>query len=264
MSITKTENHSEEAVARLISQFKGKERIEALVTAFVDQYQDLENMSYDMENNRSVNTAVGNQLDQLGEIVDVARGGLDNEDYRKAIITKIAINVSKGTPENLLAIFLLLTEAQRAIYLETHPAEVEIYANENIEYVIKDDGEDAFAFDGGIDGLGFGDIFDADVGGTFAYIEDNDVQALYITCDKVIPAGVRLNWIGWYDGDDGFTFAGDSEGKGFGDALDSTVGGRFGKLIEPNFLFGFASASMRTRGFGDLDDILVGGNFDTL
>lgn len=261
MSITQITDHSDAAVARLAEQFKEKTRISGLIQAFIDQYQLTENMFFDLLNFRSINSAVGAQLDILGAIVGEDRRGRTDEPYRKAIVAKIGINTSKGTPEEVIAIFKFVTNATRVFYLETYPGEIEIYSDVNIEYTLSGNGEDAFAFDGGIDGLGFGDIFDSAIGGTMAYLETNDVIAVYILCDSVIPGGVRLNYVGWFDGDEAFSFDGDTLSKGFGDALDLEVGGKFAEIVEHHMPFSFYSESKRALGFGDVRDNLIGGEF---
>ena len=58
---------------------------------------------------RVVGVAVGAQLDVLGRIVGEARLGDPDANYRLRIKAGILLNVSSGTPEELLAIFRLLT-----------------------------------------------------------------------------------------------------------------------------------------------------------
>lgn len=256
-------DHEDEAINRLAYQFKDKPRIAGLITSFVEQYQIAENVFFDLIQERTLFTAVGDQLDGIGAIVGEARKGRNDTDYRLGIMARIAINTSKGTPENFIAVFALLVSAGRIQYFPYYPAEVEAYADVNIEYTTSADA-DSFAFDGGSDGLGFGDVFDADTGGELAALTAQNIDELYLVLQKVLPGGVRLNYIGWFDGEEAFGFEGDPDSLGFGDALDVTVGGNFAKIVPSTFLFSMDSDSERTFGFGDDEDNLVGGGFDSV
>lgn len=220
------------ALDRLITQFKGKPNIETLLTAFVDQNQEKEDALFGVLNNRWVDTAVGDQLDGLGAIVGQIRGGRTDAQYRLAIQAKIAINTSKGTANEVITIYSLVTGATIVQIYEYFPGHVEIYGNASLEDFLEGDGADAFAFDGGTDGLGFGDVFDSTVGGEFAYLTSYDLDALYSLMDKVLAGGVRLDYLGYFP-DDYFSFDGDPDGLGFGDVFDVTVGGGFATIATP-------------------------------
>lgn len=225
-------DHSDAAVDRLAGQFKNKEKIEGFLRSFTDQVQNFEDVLIQMRDLMTVSTATGAQLDLLGEIVGVTRGGRTDSNYRLAIRAKIAINVSKGTPDEIITIFALLTGATVVQIYEYFPGVVEIYGNVNFAYELLGDGAEAFAFDGGVDGLGFGDVFDSSVGGTFAYLEVHDVDALFEIMDSVLAGGVRLDAMGYFDteGEGAFSFDGDPDGFGFGDFLDETIGGGFATI----------------------------------
>lgn len=225
-------DHSDQAVGRLISQYKEKPRIEGFLRAFVDPFQPLEAALIDLIINRWVYTAVGAQLDVLGVIVDEPRGGRMDQEYRIAIIAKIAINNSKGTPEEVISIFGLLTASTDILLQEYFPGVVWLSGNGNFQFDYTNVGPDAFAFAGGVDGLGFGDYFDPSVGGVFNSLILKNVGALYAIMDSVLAAGVRLDELIQFD-DPAFSFAGDVNGAGFGDYFDTSVGGKFASIIVP-------------------------------
>ena len=54
---------------------------------------------------------------------------------------------------------------------------------------------------------------------------------IFDICQRVIPAGVELIRIAFYDGDDAFAFQGGPLGLGFGDVADPTVGGKLASLL---------------------------------
>lgn len=230
--ITKITDMTEQAVDRLVSQFKGKSRIEGLVESLCGGSQDMEDELYKLLTLRWVSSATGAQLDIIGEIVGQDRQGRTDTPYRIAILAKIGINTSRGVPEQVIAVFGLLFGATDIMLLEFFPGVVDIFADVNILFQLQGDGEGAFAFDGGLDGLGFGDVFDTTVGGTFATLFLYDIASFYALMDKVLSAGVRIGNLGYWTGE-AFSFAGGPSGLGFGDALDSSVGGGFATIAAP-------------------------------
>lgn len=354
MTTPKITTHIADAKARLLSQFKGKPRVEGLIESGAAGYQDIEECFFKMYYERAVNSAVGAQLDIVGEIVGQPRYGWDDDAYRVLIVGKIGANISKGTPEELISIFKMLMKCTRAHYYPYYPAEVYIIGNfapVDVEQLLTDGNMEAddvdewtvvndatltkqsasphggeqnlrVAFNGtanpgasqdmlsvgqwywlrgyarndgnvahtpviynGNDALQalfpFGQWYDFDVifQATSQYLtlgtEFNEagwveydscacrrllidnLQDIYAMCEKVIPVGVKLIGIGWYndnghddiwDGDDEgddddpdgppdeqnnvyFSFDGDDTGLGFGDLLDPTVGGKFASLF---------------------------------
>jgi hypothetical protein len=229
-TIVKIESHVENGLARLASQFKGQERIEGFFEAFIRPLEGLETALISTLNNRWVKTAVGKQLDLLGTIVGEKRRGRNDEQYRIGIIIRIAINTSQGTPENAISIFALVTGATIVNLYEYFPGVVEIYGNANFEYSYENYGPESFAFEGGVDGLGFGDVFDPSVGGVFAGIIFHDIDYLYELMDSVLLAGVRIGQLGIFE-EDPFGFDGDPANLGFGDVNDSTIGGKFARIV---------------------------------
>ena len=107
MKILEDTSHISEALARLLEQFKGKPIIAALLSSYIDQVQDLEIAVYDLFSERLLETAIGDQLDQLGRLVNQPRIG-DDDYYRKLIKARIAINRSNGQIEEMLNIFVLV------------------------------------------------------------------------------------------------------------------------------------------------------------
>ncbi len=102
MGLTKTTDHVTEALAHLITQFKGKPKIASFLTSFVNQIQDFEDAAFGVLLDRWIDSAIGLQLDGVGAIVGEEREGRTDEPYRVAIKSRIQINFSSGTPEDVL------------------------------------------------------------------------------------------------------------------------------------------------------------------
>lgn len=97
-------DHVAAALARLPQQFRGKPKIEALLTALVTPCASLEDALWQLLVERGVDSAIGAQLDQLGGVVGQERGGLSDADYRRYIRARIAANRSRGNFEDLIRV----------------------------------------------------------------------------------------------------------------------------------------------------------------
>lgn len=117
------------ALDRLLEQFKGKPNIEGMLTSYIQQVQDLEETNFSLLNDRSINTAIGNQLDVLGALVNEARLGRDDETYRIAILTRIGINNSEGTPNQIMALLKSIEGSTKVNMWEHFPVSAIYYTN---------------------------------------------------------------------------------------------------------------------------------------
>lgn len=227
--IEKKTTHIEDALARLVYQFRTKTRIRQLVSSLAGPYQDLENVLYDLMDKRILDKAFGAQLDGWGEIVGIARRGKGDTQYRRRIKAQIAINTSRATAGDVFEVLQLLTGAERVWIGEYWPAHVEIFGDVNFEWEHEvEDGD--FSFEGCPDGLGFSDAFDPSLGGEFSQMILYDMEELKGILQDVVAGGVEVTHIGWFNDAVAFSFDGDPKGLGFGDVFDSTIGGEFAKV----------------------------------
>lgn len=104
-------DHEERALARLLQQFRGKPRFEGLIAAHASRMQSCEDMLWDLLVCDSIDTATGAQLDDLGDLVGQLRGQLPDEQYRVFIRARVLVNLSSGTPDELLAIVQMIMAA---------------------------------------------------------------------------------------------------------------------------------------------------------
>ena len=128
MSINKITTHVNDALERLLFQYKDKVRMNGMISSTTEGLQELENTFWDVLTLRWINSASGEQLDRLGAIVVLDRDGRTDEQYRVWLVGKIAINTSKGTPQNLVAAMNLLFGADKSQYIPVYPAGVEAIA----------------------------------------------------------------------------------------------------------------------------------------
>lgn len=117
------------ALRRITSVFEEKTGIRALVGNVPKELTSLEETADQVRDERSVDLAVGVQLDKVGAIVDEPRLGRDDDEYRQAIKYRIFANNSKGTPTNLIQGLKALTSPTDCQYLESYPATALLFTN---------------------------------------------------------------------------------------------------------------------------------------
>jgi hypothetical protein len=109
MAFAQVTDHVAQALAALAEQYKGKPRVEALLTAFVNQVQKAEDGLWTLWSGRQFGASAGAAfLDVCGRIVGEPRSGRSDASYLIALRARILLNVSSGTIEELYAIFALL------------------------------------------------------------------------------------------------------------------------------------------------------------
>ncbi|MCG8433501.1 MAG: DUF2612 domain-containing protein [Gammaproteobacteria bacterium] len=112
---------------KLLTQFKEKPNIEAILRVILKQVQDLEDAAFVLLTGTLLPNAVGNQLDRVGQIVGESRQGRGDADYRVGLSARILLNLSNGTIEELIAIVNVMTSGTAQIDVtEAFPAAFDI------------------------------------------------------------------------------------------------------------------------------------------
>lgn len=95
--------HVSEGLA-LLTGDNAKANIQAILTAWLDQIQSLEDAIFAVYQSRILDNAVGEQLDLLGALVGEPRNNRSDTFYKVGIRVRILVNFSDGTPEDLAKI----------------------------------------------------------------------------------------------------------------------------------------------------------------
>jgi hypothetical protein len=116
-------SHVTEGVALLTSRYKGQPVITGLVTALMARLQVIEASYWALINattlaNHPMAGGPWSILDQLGYLVGVLRNGLDDTDFLALIKLQAKVNRSRGTPEDVLSLGVLMAGVQPPVYLE--------------------------------------------------------------------------------------------------------------------------------------------------
>lgn len=125
MTITENTTHTETGLARLITPFITQPNMRALLTTYLDELQTIETVLIQLLDERWPDTTTSTaMLNILGAIVGQAREDRDNDTYKLWIRGRILVNLSSGTPEELIEIisFLAGLATGELEYTEYYPA----------------------------------------------------------------------------------------------------------------------------------------------
>jgi hypothetical protein len=122
MGYEKKTTHIDEGLDNLVDQFEGSPLFNALLTSFLEQIQDLEDALSDVLTETTVESSVGAQLDALGSIVGEDRAGRNDLQYSTALRARLILNVSEGTPENIIDLIRAIAGDVTVQIFENFPA----------------------------------------------------------------------------------------------------------------------------------------------
>lgn len=119
---TKITDHVVQALARRSQQFKNKTKYENLLSALTQEVQPMEDALWQLFTERTIDTAIGAQLDDIGLIVGQLREGLSDSDYRRLVRARISVNNSQGLVADLIGVSVLIVDdATAEIIIKQQP-----------------------------------------------------------------------------------------------------------------------------------------------
>lgn len=220
-------NHVELAKDRLREQYKNSPNILALIEAWVGEIQELEQVLFDLAEKRTISQGEGIQLDKIGELLNKPRDGRSDADYRIVLLAKVAQNISRGTSEDIIGVFKILTSSAKVQFGNGDLGEIYLLADHSLT--------------------------------------QDQVNFILREMMTVDSAGVRIGAIGSFDPDDSFSMDGTDLAKGYSSVYDTAKGGKFARIMLGNETkFAFDGANTSLGGYGSIYDNLVGGAFDGL
>ena len=102
--VTKKTDYLSPSKEKMLSQFKDKPNIEAVIDVLSKQSEDMDCAIVQVFDARDLSTATDAQLDVIGREVGEVRGELADEVYRALIRARILVNTSNGTFPTLVRI----------------------------------------------------------------------------------------------------------------------------------------------------------------
>jgi hypothetical protein len=119
MSIEQITDYSVNLVL-LQEQYKKSNKLIGIIEADNDQADDLEKALFEIRDEFYLSTAVGVQLDVVGNIFNVNREGMNDNDYREAIESRSTL-VGSGEPEFVIKTLLSIYGATYVNYIPAYP-----------------------------------------------------------------------------------------------------------------------------------------------
>jgi hypothetical protein len=121
VTVTTHTNHTTEAHSLLAEQFKRSAVLATLLKTFIARIQGINEQFGKLVEERRLSSAVGFQLNGLGQIVGAGRFGSDDGAYRTKIAAKIKLNLSSGTPNQIIELLSLATLQANTFHLREYP-----------------------------------------------------------------------------------------------------------------------------------------------
>lgn len=231
MLATQITTHVQDALNRLLQQYKGQPQLADFITSLVTQIQNLEDAIFSLDAGRQVFNAIGEQLDNLGTLVDFPRNALPDDQYLLFILGKIGENFSDTTADKVSQVYAVLLNSGLVQEQDLYPG--------------------AAGFSAASTG-----------------VQSSLIPIIFQFIQGSLGAGIRLDFLSIFDPGNAFAFdGGPAQGAaGFGDLNDPTIGGMFASLLVIGNPFAFASSDPTdtAQGFGSLLDPNIGGLFQSL
>jgi len=117
-------DHVTAGLSLLPSQWEDKPVINGVLAAWLTPINETEQNALDVRDGFNINTAVGAQLDIIGEYFNEPRAGRSDEEYRNAILSIIASSNGSGTPSDLINLYQSLTSSESVKIWEHYPLSV--------------------------------------------------------------------------------------------------------------------------------------------
>lgn len=115
-------NQVAKGLSRVITALQEKDNFIKLLKIFLEETQELEVANIELAEQKNISIAEGIWLDYIGGIVGEERKGRSDLIYRSALRTRVGINVSDATPNNIISITKEHTASLSSKIIEYYPA----------------------------------------------------------------------------------------------------------------------------------------------
>lgn len=133
--VLETINHVEQGHELALQQFDGKRVFNAILDSLTAESQAIENTLTQLLTQRNIYDAVGQQLDDIGELLVTPRPyGMNDDDYRILLFTSVIRKFSSGTPEDMIRGANVLYQGNRGSLVEYYTGNLVVITNGQREY----------------------------------------------------------------------------------------------------------------------------------
>ena len=219
-------------LARLAYQFKSSIKFQEFITAFLQELQDLDISGLQLLNERYLDTAIGVQLDGIGEIVGLPRpekdievvglfgfltdptslgfGDLNDPSFGGIFWNGVTPTVLIGDDQYRLLLRAKIIENQTAMTVDDTLRLISFtFGNAEVRYFLLENLKPRY-----------------DIGKLLNVFEKSLLE------DLPVLIGIDVvEYKTMYDGENTFSFFEDPQGLGFGDINDTDIGGNFAAII---------------------------------
>lgn len=168
-----------EFIKLLTQQYQTKENFTGILESAADEANEIESAIFEVRDEYYLSTAVGVQLDNIGDILGLTRDGRDDESYRTLLEIKAEINLSAGTPESLIKTASAIYNAENVEYTPLYPAKVQLWTDGDIGIYLFFNAE-----------LDDGGLLELDDGGILQFQQPDEIAEDLLF--SVLPAGVGM------------------------------------------------------------------------
>ena len=120
-------DHADQAVDNLTYEYKDSAQLIKLIReVLIPEVQIAEELLFSVISERTLDGAVGAQLDQLGDLVGEPRYSLTDDEYRAFIRARIKTNLGEGEATRLIDVLATLVRGARVKFMLTPPASFSI------------------------------------------------------------------------------------------------------------------------------------------
>jgi len=119
--MSKITDHVAAALNREPSYFRGSSNTEAILTALLSPFQDLENAFWQILEETTLSHAIGAQLDAIGILLNEPRAGYADDVYRRRLKALVRVLRSFGRVRDILKVTRLLIDLGGVIRLTQSP-----------------------------------------------------------------------------------------------------------------------------------------------
>lgn len=121
--LARIHDHAEQALSDLAGQFIDSTQLRGVLRAAAERIQTLEDIAQDMLLQRTIDNAVGAQLDVIGQLVGQLRlGGEGDALYRVKLRAAMLRNKSQGDADQVIAVALVVASSSSASLWTSYPA----------------------------------------------------------------------------------------------------------------------------------------------
>ena len=125
---THIDDHEDRAIARLPGYQQSATNWIRLLRATLSEAQAFEDALDQLQNERHLSVAIGQQLDDIGTILDEAREGKSDGEYRIVLQGRASELAGSGEGDRVIDAYLFLTGAEIILLTEHQPATMELFA----------------------------------------------------------------------------------------------------------------------------------------